>query len=134
MQYITLNTALVMLLFALPVANGSDLQSPREGSIEIAAYPASPIGEGRGLPIRAEGLQLASASPASRFEDECGKCHGDAAEFVRESLAVRNGALIGQYSEKPLVDFLKTHQGLKPADVKFYADLLTRVAGEIGLN
>ncbi|MDH3448228.1 MAG: hypothetical protein OEO18_08815 [Gammaproteobacteria bacterium] len=134
MRFATFNTTILMLLFALPAANGSDLQLPREGSGKIAAYLASPIDEVQDSSYHADGLQLASASPATRFQDECGQCHGEAVEFVRESLTVRNGALIGQYSEMPLVDFLKTHQGLKPADVKFYADLLTRVASEIGLQ
>lgn len=112
MKFTALNTGPLVLLFALSVANGHDLQLPQAGN----------------------GLQLASATSSARFQEECSQCHGDADEFVRESLTFKNGVLTGQSSEMPLVDFLNSHRKLKPDDVNFYADLLTRVAGEIGLQ
>ena len=82
----------------------------------------------------ANDLQMAAASPAAKFEDECSQCHGDADEFVRDSLTFKDGTLTGLGSELPVFDFLKTHQKLQPAEVKFYTDLLNRVAGEVGLQ
>ena len=87
------------------------------------------------LPVaNASGLQLAAASPKEKFEDECGQCHGDADEFVRESLTFKDATLTGLGSELPVFDFLQTHRKLQPAEVKFYTDLLNRVAGEVGLQ
>ena len=77
---------------------------------------------------------LQAASSSQRFEDECGECHGKAAEFAAEWLEFRHGKLTGMGSEKAVADFLKKHQGLKQPDIDYYVDLLTRVAKEIGLK
>ena len=154
MNFSRLNTGILLLLFTLPGAGGNDLDAWRGSKGEFTANPSSPIDEGYEAPYSddkqhsqarsldsfkgdsdaANGLQLAYASPSERFQDECGQCHGDAAEFVRESIIVRNGTLTGRASQIPVLEFLKTHQKLKQAEVNFYMDLLTRVAGEIGLQ
>lgn len=92
-----------------------------------------------GIGILASMLALAcgtvQASGASqRYQDECSQCHGDAAEFVADSLEVRNGSLTGLGSEMPVSEFLKDHQSLEQDDIDYYVDLLNRVAKEIGLR
>ena len=77
---------------------------------------------------------LHAAGSSQRFEDECSECHGKADEFVTDWLEFRNGKLTGMGSEKPVAEFLTKHQGLKQADIDYYVDFLTRVAGEVGLK
>jgi hypothetical protein len=75
-----------------------------------------------------------AAGSSQRFMDECGECHGEAAEFVADWLEFRSGTLTGMGSELPVSEFLKKHRDLEQADIEYYVDLLTRVAGEIGLK
>jgi hypothetical protein len=77
---------------------------------------------------------LQAAGSTQRFLDECGECHGEAAEFAADWLAFRNGSLIGTGSEQPVARFLENHRDLKAQDIKYYVDLLTRVAHEIGIK
>jgi mono/diheme cytochrome c family protein len=77
---------------------------------------------------------LQAAGSTQRFEDECGECHGPAAEFAADWLAFRNGSLIGTGADVPVAEFLKKHQGLQAEDIEYYVELLTRVAREIGLK
>jgi hypothetical protein len=76
-------------------------------------------------------MLLAQASSQARFKDECSRCHDTAAEFVRQSLEFRDGALYGIESGRPIRHLLGGHSKVDPDDVEFYANLLTRVAGEV---
>ena len=148
MNYSRLDIGALMLLFVLPAAGAGELQAAQVRTGETGTGFPLPTGQRQESSFAADalayrtrardaypgGLQLAAANPSARFEDECGQCHGDADEFVRESLMFENGALTGRSTEKPVVDFLKSHRGLKQADVDYYSDLLTRMAGEVGLE
>jgi hypothetical protein len=74
----------------------------------------------------------AQVTTVPRFRNECGRCHESAAALARESLALRDGVLVSRTSGLPITDFLSGHAGIKPADVPFFVEVLTRVAKEIG--
>jgi hypothetical protein len=76
-------------------------------------------------------MLLAQAGSEARFKGECSRCHKRAAEFVRNSLRFRNGVLYGLKSGEPVSIYLGHHQQLRPDDAAFFAEVLTRVAGEV---
>lgn len=76
-------------------------------------------------------MLLAQAGTPPRFQQECSRCHDSAAEFVRQSLELRNGVLYARNSNQPLRDFLQQHRKLSVADVEFFTRELTRIAGEV---
>jgi mono/diheme cytochrome c family protein len=78
--------------------------------------------------------KLQAAAASQRFQDECSECHGEAKEFALDWLAFKDGNLTATGVEKPVAEFLKTHQGLTAEDIKYYVDLLTRVARDAGLK
>jgi hypothetical protein len=78
-------------------------------------------------------MLLAQVSTQARFKNECSECHNAAADFTRGSLELRNGVLYGRESGKPVTEFLNNHRKLDLDDVKFFSELLIRVAGETGL-
>ncbi len=66
-----------------------------------------------------------------RYKNECSSCHKRAAEFVRESLVLREGELYSKKLDSPVSEFLQSHRDLKTEDIEFYMTLLTRVAHEV---
>ncbi len=76
-------------------------------------------------------MLLAQASNEAKFRSECSACHGTAAEFVRSALELRDGVLHARASGRPVLQFLSEHRQLGAADVQAFAQLLTRVAGEV---
>ncbi len=76
-------------------------------------------------------MLLAQASTKPRFQQECSGCHGKAAEFVRESLILRDDELYSRKMESPTTSFLSAHRKLNEENVKFFVEQLTRVAHEI---
>lgn len=76
-------------------------------------------------------MLLAQADIPPRFQDECSKCHGTAADFVRNSLELRDDVLFSRESGTPTREFLENHRKLIPADIEFFIDNLTRVANEV---
>ena len=76
-------------------------------------------------------MLLAQVNTEPRFKKECSGCHKSAAEFVRESLVLREGVLYSKKSDSPTRGFLENHRGLKQEDVEFYMKQLTRLANEI---
>lgn len=52
--------------------------------------------------------------PHRLFADHCGRCHGHAGPFARESLKLQNGEVVGRKSGVPVRAFLPTHMG-KPS-------------------
>jgi len=66
-----------------------------------------------------------------RYKNECSSCHKRAAEFVRASMALRDGELYSNKLDSPVSEFLKSHKGLTTEDIEFYMALLTRVANEV---
>lgn len=54
-----------------------------------------------------------------------------AAEFIRESLVLRDGKIYSKKLDSPVSEFLESHRGLKTDDVEFFMTLFTRVAHEV---
>jgi mono/diheme cytochrome c family protein len=76
-------------------------------------------------------MLMAQATTTPLFKDQCGGCHGSAADFARKSLELRDGTLVGKTSQRPVADYLRRHGGLMPADVAPMTATLNRVLGEV---
>lgn len=81
-------------------------------------------------PMRA--MLTAQVTTPPLFAQKCAACHGTAATFVRKSLAVSNGSLVGVSSGRKVADYLSSHGGLLPDEVSIVVDSLTRVRSEVG--
>jgi len=75
-------------------------------------------------------MLLSRANSPVRFKTECGGCHGDARDFVGNSLWVSRGGVTGMETGMDVGEFLPTHQDLQPEDVSFYRKLFARIAGK----
>lgn len=75
-------------------------------------------------------MLLSRANSPLRFETECGNCHGDAREFVEQSIWVRGNGITGMKTGADIDEFLPTHQDLQPEDIVFYRKLFARIAGK----
>ncbi len=73
----------------------------------------------------------AQATTFPRFAEECGQCHGRAAEFARESLSRRDGELHVREAQQSLAAFLSGHRELDDAGAEFFTALLDRVEREV---
>jgi hypothetical protein len=76
-------------------------------------------------------MLFAQVKTQARFKDECSICHGIAAEFVRNSLELRDGVLHGRESGSPARVFLTSHRDMTAEDVDYFNSLLERLAREI---
>ena len=76
-------------------------------------------------------MLFAQATTQARFKGECSGCHGNAAQFVRNTLILCGGVIYSRLSGNDLRGYLTHHQDLAPADVEFFVNLLTRIAHEI---
>jgi hypothetical protein len=77
-------------------------------------------------------MLAAQASTVPRFREQCGGCHGSAAEFARMSLRIEHGVLKSRAGGRPVADYLAHHGGLAPADVPAMVRTLERVVAEVG--
>ena len=75
-------------------------------------------------------MLLSRANSPVRFETECGNCHGDAREFVEQSIWVRGNGITGMKTGVDIDEFLPNHQDLQPEDIVFYRKLFARIAGK----
>lgn len=82
-----------------------------------------PATEARGI----RELLLSFAKSTARFDQECGSCHGDAAEFVENSLWVRRDSISSLATGKDIAGFLATHRNLSTDDARYFFDLLLHV-------
>ena len=76
-------------------------------------------------------MLLAQTNNQARFKGECASCHDTATRFIKSSLELRDGVLFSRNSGRPVSDFLGHHRELNPDDVKFFTNVLTRVAREV---
>lgn len=76
-------------------------------------------------------MLLAQVTIEPRFRSECGRCHQNAATLVREVLTLRDGVLVSRATGRPAAAFLSSHARIKPEDVPFFVDVLTRVTREV---
>jgi hypothetical protein len=79
-------------------------------------------------------MLLAQVNTAPRFQAECSKCHGIASNFIRDTIVLQHGELVGRGSGISVREFMQTHRRLNPDDIEFFMNLLTRIAGEISLR
>jgi mono/diheme cytochrome c family protein len=74
----------------------------------------------------------AQATTPPLFKEKCAGCHGNAAEFARKALVLKDGVLVGRGSGRPVRDFLQNHGGLAADQVGPMVTTLQRVLGEVG--
>lgn len=86
----------------------------------------------RDLVVPITEMLAAQVTTEPRFRNECGRCHTSAAELARKSLSLRGGMLVSRANGKPTAEFLAGHARIKPEDVPFFVDVLTRVVKETG--
>jgi hypothetical protein len=79
-------------------------------------------------------MQMLTAQVTTRplFKQHCAGCHGAATEFARESLVLRGGMAAGRKGGRAVVEYLRTHGGLAPADIPVMGATLERVLRETG--
>lgn len=76
-------------------------------------------------------MLLAQAETPPRFREQCTICHGKAADFVRDRLIARDGALVNRYTGRPAAELLEHHADLTEEGQRFFLDLLTRIEAEV---
>jgi hypothetical protein len=76
-------------------------------------------------------MLAAQLSTPPLFREHCARCHGDASAFARQSLALREGVLIGLPSGRKVADTLTSHGGASAADVAVLVENLRRVREEV---
>lgn len=67
------------------------------------------------------------------FSEKCAGCHGSAAQFVRQSLVMKDGVLTGRLSGRTVADFLNAHGKLEPGQKDIMLDTLSRVHKELSI-
>ncbi|WP_157264164.1 hypothetical protein [Azohydromonas aeria] len=65
------------------------------------------------------------------FAQRCAACHGTAADFVRKSLTLRQGELVGKDSGRPVAQTLLTHGKLTEKEASLVVESLRRVHLEV---
>lgn len=76
-------------------------------------------------------MLMAQVATPPLYGEKCARCHRTAAQFARKSLVIRNGVLAGVSSARNVADYLASHGGLGPAEVRAVVDTLTRVRNEV---
>jgi len=76
-------------------------------------------------------MLIAQVATSPLYGEKCARCHASAADFVRKSLVVKNGVLVGVSSARNVADYLASHGGLGPAEVRTMVETLTRVRNEV---
>lgn len=76
-------------------------------------------------------MLAAQVGAAPRFLEQCGGCHGKAAEFARQSLVREQGVLKGRQSGRPVAMLLRGHGELADGDVPAMVNTLERVHAEV---
>ena len=76
-------------------------------------------------------MLMAQAATPPRFAETCGECHGGTADFVRQSIFLRQGELMVRRSGEPVLPFLQSHRDLTDEERRFFMRLLVRVAHEV---
>jgi cytochrome c5 len=67
------------------------------------------------------------ASTLTRFDSECGECHGTPESFVRKSIVTQDREMIGVMTSTAVEEYLASHRELSEADAEFFTRLLKRV-------
>lgn len=76
-------------------------------------------------------MLTAQVTTPALFAQRCVACHGTAADFVRKSLALRQGELVGKDSGRPVAQTLLTHGKLTEQEASLVVESLRRVHLEV---
>lgn len=76
-------------------------------------------------------MLTAQATTPALFAQRCAGCHGTAADFVRKSLALRQGELVGRDSGRPVAQTLSAHGKLTQQEASLVVESLRRVQAEV---
>ena len=76
-------------------------------------------------------MLLAQTQTEPRFKQECGRCHGTAARFVRQTIVLQKGVPLSRKSGQDIRRFMDQHRGLQKEDAEFFTALLYRIAREV---
>ncbi len=60
------------------------------------------------------------------FKNKCTVCHDRAVEFARRKLFIKNGELIGRYTNRNVEQFLSAHGRLETEEISKMVEVLTR--------
>ena len=60
------------------------------------------------------------------YQQKCRMCHEPAVDFARIKLIIRNGKLLGRYSDREIAEFMTEHGRLTPAEHPIIMDALKR--------
>jgi hypothetical protein len=61
------------------------------------------------------------------FSAKCAVCHGNAANFARKSLQIKNNVLVASKSQQQVLDYLANHGGLRPDEIAPMVEALTQI-------
>ncbi|MDT8343809.1 MAG: hypothetical protein RQ752_05205 [Thermohalobaculum sp.] len=74
--------------------------------------------------LRVFARQLASGG---FYERECRICHDSARDLARLRLVLRDGRLMGRYSDREIAPFLATHARMTPPEAEAMTEALTAI-------
>lgn len=75
-------------------------------------------------------MLVAQATTPPVYAERCARCHGRAADLVRQSVERRDGQLVLAASGRPLADLLARHGGLGPGELDTVLESLDRLIDE----
>lgn len=76
-------------------------------------------------------MLMAQVASRPLFSEKCAGCHGNASEFARNALLIKDGVLVARANGHKVVDYLATHGKLNPNEVQIVVTNLTRVQMEV---
>ena len=68
------------------------------------------------------------ANTLEPFDRNCGGCHGEAAKFVAQSIAIGADEMTALSSGTEVGEFLQSHQDIPAEDIAYYIRLFERVS------
>ena len=99
----------------------------RKNSKELLAFLNAGHGKLSGQEIDAMVAHLENIQKSGRlFHDKCVICHDRAVVLARTKLIIKNGRLIGRYSDRDMEEFLTDHGRLEPDEVAKMLKVLNR--------
>jgi cytochrome c5 len=108
------------------VQSGDEVKG-RKTSIELRRFLSKGHGKLSLKEIDAMVSHLIAIQKSGRlFHNKCRKCHDRAVVLARTKLIVKNGRLIGRYSNRKIDEFLTHHGRLTPDEVSKMVSVLKR--------
>ena len=99
----------------------------RKSSRELRTFLEAGHGKLTADEIESLVTHLASIQQSGRlFQDKCAICHERAADFARSELVMKEGRLVGRYSDRDVEQFLAGHGRLQGDEVSKMVEVLKR--------